>query len=489
MTTEAFGINCTNPDCGQVLKMEGSYLDWADQTVNCPHCNTEIIIPGVKLKEPEQGNLMINCTNPDCSQTLELEGPKEDWAGETVECPGCGTQIVIPGKKAEPEISTCPNCGTVVGIHAVLCVNCGTNVKTGQQVAPTFSKQPAVDEEGIPTQSIVLAICMGVIGLLSLIAVVSTADQWSLLDADAPLELLLQLPKHATKLFAAMVLLGTIVGTFWLWLAAKMVKLEGRLAQALLSTIATGVFAGLVMGIAATLAVSKDSIMAIVIGIVIGLAGMTFLVAAIYGGADMMKAFVAILIASALPTLAASILAVVPVGEGRTSAGRNVFGQPVHQDISADKPLARPLAPPPAVPRHYEKSAGFSYVPPKGWGFDRVEGSPFPIVADPATKANIIILKSPLSGSLYREVDTQVSEMRTLGYAIIARQDFTTRQGARGVKVVASQAPGGKKYYHQYYYFRVAGQLYLITASCSYHDRQRWSSILDSCVKTYEFEE
>ncbi len=96
----------------------------------------------------------FNC--PECDQ--ELEAP-EDMTGETVECPSCQTHFEVPasapaasaaavnhpaftggddGQTEDVQDSACPSCGSEMAPDAVLCVQCGYNVKLGKKIDTSF---------------------------------------------------------------------------------------------------------------------------------------------------------------------------------------------------------------------------------------------------------------------------------------------------------------------------------------------------------------
>jgi hypothetical protein len=99
---------------------------------------------------------------PSCQQHIQC-GP--EYAGMQIPCPACHSQMTVPApagfvapppapalamRSAESAIApppappsvavasenpTCPNCGNEVSPRAIMCVKCGTNMKTGQKVS------------------------------------------------------------------------------------------------------------------------------------------------------------------------------------------------------------------------------------------------------------------------------------------------------------------------------------------------------------------
>ena len=94
----------------------------------------------------------IKFSCPHCDQHLEAP---DDMGGEQIECPSCRMMIGIPEatvtkrlarKKPQAALSTpralgliCPNCNAELPVGAVLCVDCGTNLKTGKKVGTQFA--------------------------------------------------------------------------------------------------------------------------------------------------------------------------------------------------------------------------------------------------------------------------------------------------------------------------------------------------------------
>lgn len=95
----------------------------------------------------------VNCGN--CGHSFEVG---DDLAGLIAACPGCGTQLSVPlpaGRlqrkpalrvKHEQVVSggrRCPSCGATMAADAILCVQCGFNVETGESVGAR-SQRPRV---------------------------------------------------------------------------------------------------------------------------------------------------------------------------------------------------------------------------------------------------------------------------------------------------------------------------------------------------------
>ena len=85
--------------------------------------------------------LTITCPNAQCRATLKLANPPAP--GGRVRCPRCGTTFApaaaapaagVIALAPEPE-RPCPSCGAALAAQAILCVNCGFNLRTGEKRA------------------------------------------------------------------------------------------------------------------------------------------------------------------------------------------------------------------------------------------------------------------------------------------------------------------------------------------------------------------
>jgi len=96
-------------------------------------------------------DIEFNCLS--CNQSLSVD---ESGAGMEVQCPGCGQSVTVPQASQptqKPRLAlkkSCPSCGNAVQYDDVICVNCGTNLKTGAnlQTAVGRNKQQPVSQSG-----------------------------------------------------------------------------------------------------------------------------------------------------------------------------------------------------------------------------------------------------------------------------------------------------------------------------------------------------
>ena len=66
----------------------------------------------------------------------------------TINCPSCQTAIVVPGAPPVPPPSRpagaqCPRCGAALETGAILCTSCGMNLRTGKKVQPQTAASPS----------------------------------------------------------------------------------------------------------------------------------------------------------------------------------------------------------------------------------------------------------------------------------------------------------------------------------------------------------
>ena len=112
--------------------------DCIGQVIECPGCSQKVLVPdaGVAFR---------------CGKCQAGLGAPAGMVGSSCDCPTCGTRLTIPqpsGKpipfKAKPLAPVaappqpprgrrCPYCGGGIAPAAIICVNCGTNLVTGQK--------------------------------------------------------------------------------------------------------------------------------------------------------------------------------------------------------------------------------------------------------------------------------------------------------------------------------------------------------------------
>lgn len=174
--------------------------------------------------------IKFRCKN--CTQKI---GVKDEYAGRRIKCPKCGQAVRIPVPKPEPaedpyeldlsqlEASdppstsmlasiataesatagkTCPNCGQALTEQAVLCINCGTDLRSGKSLQPNVGKSPAATSApgDIPVralQLVRLGLWLNLLGLaIGVLAIaVPLASIWI---EQLPVELILTITTYVT---------------------------------------------------------------------------------------------------------------------------------------------------------------------------------------------------------------------------------------------------------------------------------------------------
>ena len=106
----------------------------------------------------EDETRIVECIGCQCELEIDADYFVE-LAGSTIECPQCGAEVAIPDDAAparkaltikgrapasvEVDGAVCPECGEAVDSEAVICVNCGTHLTTGEQAtAVDAGKKP-----------------------------------------------------------------------------------------------------------------------------------------------------------------------------------------------------------------------------------------------------------------------------------------------------------------------------------------------------------
>jgi hypothetical protein len=110
--------------CGQSFAAKD---ELAGRTVNCPKCKQPLKIPApsAPAKQPAR-------TGPQPAPKVAAGGPVGGPAVSDLGGLFDEVGVVAEAPTAGPR---CPSCGKGLAPHAVLCVNCGFNLQTGQRVA------------------------------------------------------------------------------------------------------------------------------------------------------------------------------------------------------------------------------------------------------------------------------------------------------------------------------------------------------------------
>lgn len=82
-----------------------------------------------------------------CGKRLKV---RDELAGRRVRCPACDRAVVVPAASAmaqpeaesPPRLSLCPSCGKPIAPGAVVCTNCGLNIKSGKRLTVQTQDSP-----------------------------------------------------------------------------------------------------------------------------------------------------------------------------------------------------------------------------------------------------------------------------------------------------------------------------------------------------------
>ena len=151
-------------------------------------------------KDLEDGIIRFTC--PHCSQHLEAE---RDMADEKIECPKCKNSIRVPipaGWKPKPKATAkpatgqttnnasrsraCVACCAPISSTAIICMHCGTNQVTGQQLG-TYEAASSSPNNGIPADIIFAAIAVlsAIVGVVVYKYQESAAERMAVLKQNA----------------------------------------------------------------------------------------------------------------------------------------------------------------------------------------------------------------------------------------------------------------------------------------------------------------
>jgi hypothetical protein len=132
--------------------------------------------------------MLVTCT---CGKQLKI---KEEFAGKRGKCVACGRTLLIPappepagGDTHRPSAPrACPTCHKPLRPEAVLCVNCGFDLRTGKKVTPATTSASITPSEPLDRDSdeastpwlrnalIVGAICLAIVSGAALLLYWST---------------------------------------------------------------------------------------------------------------------------------------------------------------------------------------------------------------------------------------------------------------------------------------------------------------------------
>ncbi len=90
----------------------------------------------------------FQCT---CGQSLQTD---DETAGMIAQCPSCGSDMTIPAAYVQPEgragAPSCPGCGASLEPSAVLCIQCGLHLVTGERLSTIQASEEAPGAPAAP---------------------------------------------------------------------------------------------------------------------------------------------------------------------------------------------------------------------------------------------------------------------------------------------------------------------------------------------------
>lgn len=129
--------------CGQCGQKLGVPEKYAGKAVRCTGCKEPVRVPELE-SEPEPVLEPITDDGMDSYDVDEPfptdDSPLSAMAG--LSGPADGMQELMPAPEASsPSGISCPNCGAEVGPQAVICIQCGNNLKSGGGTKTKVSKE------------------------------------------------------------------------------------------------------------------------------------------------------------------------------------------------------------------------------------------------------------------------------------------------------------------------------------------------------------
>ena len=143
-----------------------------------------------------------------------------------------------------------------------------------------------------------------------------------------------------------------------------------------------------------------------------------------------------------------------------------------------------------AGPRVADAAGGFSYTAPNGWRAGSLPGSQYKVcyakpVGGFAPNVNVVEENAPVSVSAYAPAALAPLQARMPGFRLISQSPFVTRAGLRGVRVVAEDAPAGRKLRQIFYLFPGRGARKVVTASLPAAVAGQYVGAVDAAMKTF----
>jgi len=174
----------------------------------------------------------------------------------------------------------------------------------------------------------------------------------------------------------------------------------------------------------------------------------------------------------------------------KTEQGWRLEGLSVKTAQLIEGPIAN--GPSQGSQRYVATDGKFSYTPPNGWILQDNPGSKYKVATLRAIggfQPNMNVGADLFSGTL-DEYLTHIVRVLQSGYerfVVLAKSEFTTDVGQRGIKIVAHLESGGKGFQLNIYVF-VGGndQKFMVTCSAAAAQWETYDKVFDKSLKTFK---
>jgi hypothetical protein len=141
--------------------------------------------------------------------------------------------------------------------------------------------------------------------------------------------------------------------------------------------------------------------------------------------------------------------------------------------------------------RHYERSGGFSYVPPSGWKVTDFGGLKYKVVLGQPKNgfAPNLNCMEEAGGPVETCVDGTIATLTNAipGWQLVRREKFVTDSGIQGAKIVSEMQQQGKRLRQSAYFLPGNGKTLVVTASALAQGGEEFDSVFDACLKSFRF--
>jgi hypothetical protein len=143
--------------------------------------------------------------------------------------------------------------------------------------------------------------------------------------------------------------------------------------------------------------------------------------------------------------------------------------------------------------RHHEDAGDFSFIPPEGWVVQEMPGLKYSIAhgqPQGGFTSNLNVIDQAFPGSLESYVDGNLQGLERImnGFSMSSREQFTTDEGKKGIRLVTESIFNGTGLEQHFYFFDTGKKMVVITCSRLAGSEPRLDAAFDACVKTFRFE-